>query len=506
MNENNVHEVTQTDTACRRVKSAIENWYLCGGDGVDVRPIINALKMDPNLSVIVPALIPGTMTGDTPPEELKPGDTFVLEEELRIEIQRIALQDGTYLTPVFTEFDELMKGQGTDSITMNFMELLDMALTWESCAGIVINPWGNGFMMARELMEATRDYTPCSRFTVVQGDITRFHGDAIVNAAKHSLLGGGGVDGAIHRAAGPELLEECRTLHGCRTGEAKITKGYNLPAEHVIHTVGPRYQSDKNPERLLAACYLNSLDLAMQNELHSVAFPCISTGVFGYPKDDAAVIALKAVCFWFDKHPDYVMNVYFCCHSDDDLTAYHRIVEKPAPQDVQDLKEGNGAYQQGDYATAVRLYRKAAEAGNVEALSNLGYCYYYGRSIPVDKDAARECWEEAAVLGDVCAIYKLGDMYRNGDLPVNMKRATAYYRRAFQMASVTRDIGCYPDCCLRMVKYCSGDFTNEQLLALCEDAIHGLEERISQGDTLSDSVLQEAKELRGKCLFLLQRS
>ena len=327
MNENTIPiEIMQGDIACRRVRSAIENWYLCGGDGTDARTVINALKMDPDLTVIVPVQISGSFLGSTPPEEVKVGDTFTLKEEMRMEIQRIALKDGTYITPVFTCLEEMMKGEGTDSVNMLFSELLEMALSWENCAGIVINPWSNGFLMTKKLLEVMRDYTPRSRFAVVKGDITKFHGDAIVNAARHSLLGGGGVDGAIHRAAGPELLEECKTLGGCHTGEAKLTKGYNLSAEHIIHTAGPRYGSEKDPEMRLAACYLNSLDLAMQNDLHSIVFPCISTGAFGFPKDTAAEVALKAVCFWFDRHQDYVMNVYLCCHSEDDWDAYQQLI------------------------------------------------------------------------------------------------------------------------------------------------------------------------------------
>ena len=125
--------------------------------------------------------------------------------------------------------------------------------------------------------------------------------------------GGGGVDGAIHRAAGPELLAECRTLHGCRTGEAKITKGYRLKAKYIIHTVGPIYSGTAEDAAQLADCYRNSLDLAKEYELHSIAFPAISTGVYGYPLEDATEIAVKTVAQWLEEHADYAMQVIFCC-------------------------------------------------------------------------------------------------------------------------------------------------------------------------------------------------
>ncbi|MBR3268394.1 MAG: O-acetyl-ADP-ribose deacetylase [Oscillospiraceae bacterium] len=154
-----------------------------------------------------------------------------------------------------------------------------------------------------------------SRISFVIGDITQMNADAIVNAANKSLLGGSGVDGAIHRAAGPDLLEECRKLHGCNTGEAKITGGYRLKAKYVIHTVGPVYNArDLQCETLLHACYVHSLDLAKQYHLHSVAFPAISTGVYGYPKKEAAAVALAAISEWLSAHPDYSMDVIIVCY------------------------------------------------------------------------------------------------------------------------------------------------------------------------------------------------
>ena len=161
----------------------------------------------------------------------------------------------------------------------------------------------------------------------LQGDITALKVEAIVNAANTSLLGGGGVDGAIHRAAGKELLQECRTLKGCPTGKAKITKGYRLPAKFVIHTVGPVWNGGRRDEaRLLASCYRCSLEVAHEAHLQSVAFPCISTGIYRFPKELAAQIAVETVRECLKTMP--FEKIIFCCFSSGDFELYRTLLKK----------------------------------------------------------------------------------------------------------------------------------------------------------------------------------
>jgi len=166
-----------------------------------------------------------------------------------------------------------------------------------------------------------------SKLIVIKGDITKLNVDAIVNAANHSLLGGGGVDGAIHRAAGRELYEECKTLGGCNTGDAKITKGYKLPAKYVIHTVGPIYgREGGNEADLLANCYKNSLTLAVAHNVRTIAFPSISTGAYGSPIEMASKIAVTTVKNFLDEKKGYVEKVYFVTFSDTDFKIYQNLL------------------------------------------------------------------------------------------------------------------------------------------------------------------------------------
>jgi O-acetyl-ADP-ribose deacetylase len=161
---------------------------------------------------------------------------------------------------------------------------------------------------------------------LIQGDITKIAVDVIVNAANTCLLGGGGVDGAIHRAAGPELLEECRNLNGCKTGEAKITKGYKLPVRYVIHTAGPVWHGGTgNEAALLGLCYLNSLKLAQDYGLTTIAFPNISTGVYGYPKQEAAAIALATVKSWL-KSNHGINRILFVIFDDENFKIYNEML------------------------------------------------------------------------------------------------------------------------------------------------------------------------------------
>jgi len=164
----------------------------------------------------------------------------------------------------------------------------------------------------------------------ILGDITKQTDvEAIVNAANNSLLGGGGVDGAIHRAAGPELLAECRTLHGCETGQAKITGAYNLPCKYVIHTVGPIWHGGGNDEpALLRNCYVNSLELALNKGIRTVAFPSISTGVYSYPLQDAAIIAVTAVIDFVKVHPSEFDLIEWVCFDEYTLEAYNKVLRE----------------------------------------------------------------------------------------------------------------------------------------------------------------------------------
>lgn len=191
---------------------------------------------------------------------------------------------------------------------------------------LIAQLYGKGALKAAASVE--KPPSSAANFTVgiIRADITKIHVDAIVNAANSALRGGGGVDGAIHRAAGPQLMAECRTIGGCPTGRSVITKGYNLPASHVIHTVGPIYGGAGRDEALLRGCYRESLELAAKNNLRSIAFSGISTGVYGYPSRDAARVACDTVRTYLDENKSSLWRIIFVTFDQKDIDAYNEMI------------------------------------------------------------------------------------------------------------------------------------------------------------------------------------
>lgn len=320
------------DKYAKELERAVFNWYY-GGDDAAPQSVFNAVAngLKNEMQVIVPIEFPEAMLQSMGnPEQVKVGDVFSVSEDIPIRFRHLAAdEEGHYFIPLFTSYEEMNKGESSSSINQSLKTLLEAVDNWTDCVGFVVNPRNRKLFLKKDIIKMLLEYKSRSFISFVKGSVIDMHVDAIVNAANTSLLGGGGVDGAIHTAAGPELLKECRTLHGCNTGEAKITGSYNITnTDHIIHTAGPVYSGKADDAELLAACYTNSLDIALENECNSIAFPCISTGVYGYPLDKAAKISLLSTVRWLDAHPDTVMNIYFCCFKDEELAAYKELMNR----------------------------------------------------------------------------------------------------------------------------------------------------------------------------------
>ncbi len=288
------------DRYALETEKMIWNWYY-GGENASPAPIFNAIQAGLRNDMQV------WVAGETPDAMLR-------------------MKGDPDFIPVFTSNETLEKNAPIPRINQSLKALFDAVGSWPDCLGYIMNPGDHKLVLNKDTIKTVLAHRPKSHIELVKGSVVDMHVGAIVNAANTSLLGGGGVDGAIHRAAGPDLLKECRMLNGCKTGEAKITGAYHISyADHIIHTVGPVYSGKESDARRLSDCYRNSLDLALANGCTSIAFPGISTGVYGYPLQEAAKISMLTTVEWLDAHPDVVMNVYFCCFRDAELDAYRSL-------------------------------------------------------------------------------------------------------------------------------------------------------------------------------------
>ena len=489
---------------CRTLERAIQTWQLLGDradPGIVLAHAAQAIQW--NQPVLVPVCPPEEMLEQLNADTVKVGDTLENSGSMSLRVNMLngEAPDACQF-PVFTSREAMENGPAVSSMELPLQTVVKMVLDGDNCEGIILNPFGPALFLPGQMLEPLSYVRPSSRIYLMEADITKVGADAIVNAANRTLLGGGGVDGAIHRAAGPELLAECRGLHGCSTGEAKVTGAYRLNADCIVHTVGPIYSGSREDAKLLEQCYKNSMDAAWECNCQTVAFPSISTGAYGYPIDKAAKIALRTVRNWLWEHPDSFMDVYFCCFSKADLMEYQNaLIQLPDVRpDVRWTNKGVDASEKEDYKTAVRYFKRAAARGDSVALSNLGICYNLGHGITRDREEARKCWVKAAVQGDVVSICQLGDFWitesleNRTDLSKAIEEAWVFYRTAYDLCQAGINREDYPNVCLRYLRYGEGRLSRRELAHLAGEAVAGFQKRLEEGDPFAEKALEEAKE------------
>ena len=307
-------------------------WKQAKEENADPTPMFNALRigMDAGMQVLVPS-------------EVKPFDkTKNADKAIQVNFCRLPASDpNEFFLPVFTSKEQYEKGKEAPALVPRpLIELVNFTNRWPNCAGIIINPWDLKMPLTPDTMRIVTRNPIHSIMIPVRASVLDLHVDAIVNAANNSLLGGGGVDGAIHEAAGPELLEECRSLKGCDTGRSKVTKAYNITtSDYIIHTVGPVFHNQEQDADLLASCYRTSLDLALSHNCETVAFPCISTGAYNFPLKPAAQVAMVTVYKWFLAHPQAHISVYFCCFTDEEMASYVEVFKEWAEKSKENKND-----------------------------------------------------------------------------------------------------------------------------------------------------------------------
>ncbi len=310
----------------KQLTRALYNWHLSGGPEA-FAPVMAALReaYRNDTDVLVPYLYgedPDAPEGDS-------GRIYVPEKHTEILLSRVPAGESGSLIPLFTSREEAEKGETEELTELDFGTCLRSLASWPECAGFILDPFGKPLVITRECLPSIEEGDVRSTMSLIRGSVLEVRADAVVNAANESLLGGGGVDGAIHRAAGPELLRACRKIGGCPTGETRVTRAYGIrSSDIIIHAVGPVYDGTERCRDDLARCYYRSLNEVMEHGLRSVAFPCISAGVFGYPLREAASVAVGAVLAWFQEHEDFPIDVYFCCFRAEEAKVYEEIFER----------------------------------------------------------------------------------------------------------------------------------------------------------------------------------
>lgn len=344
-----------SDKYAKALERALFNWYN-GGEGADTEPIFNALSQGRKgkMQLFVPIETPETLLQQLMEAgELKEGTKFSMDEGFSITFKHIPVdEEGHYLIALFTCEAELELGEESLAVSQSFDVLLDCLDQWEECVGYVINPYTNKILVDRNIREKIKGYDAKSHLSFVRGSVLDMKVGAVVNSAHNTLLGGkavdeilladgemdemflcgGGLNGAVHEAAGEELFKECKSLGGCDVGDVKVTDAYGIKnADYIIHAVGPVYPGEDNDTgegEQLASCYKKALDAAAERGCDSVAFPCISAGARRYPAGKVGQTALIAVIEWFETHPDIILNVYFCCFTEAEYKTYFRMIKQ----------------------------------------------------------------------------------------------------------------------------------------------------------------------------------
>lgn len=312
------------------LEEAIENYNKDSGNSDKLMGVAYAFhqRINEKAKVYVPVELPQELLEFFDPKTMRIEEVIQQNEKYRLRLKKLKLKNGEEALLAFTNSEECSKA-GTSYVLTGMDEFLRNVYRDESVFGAVINPSGSSFIMPKKLIEivfrANNEIRFENRVLIAKGDIASIGSDCIVNSTNATMLKDSGISGALHKAAGEELALECKAVGECKTGRAKITRGYNLRSAYVIHTVGPIYSKDKKCGTQLTNCYWNCLELAKEYGIHSIAFPSISTGINGYPLSEASEIAVRTVTRWLGINKGYGMTVVFCCYDQRTYEAYQSL-------------------------------------------------------------------------------------------------------------------------------------------------------------------------------------